>query len=50
VNKGLIERFINLGSQPAHGRFDDVRAGIKVDIPNLFYDPGAGNDFAGRLR
>ena len=50
VNQRRIERFINLGAQTAHGRFNDIRAGIKVDIPNLFYDPGAGDDFPGRLR
>ena len=46
VNKGLIEWIVDLRSQAAHRRFHNIRTRIKVDIPNLFDNSGARDDFA----
>jgi hypothetical protein len=46
VNKGLVERIVDLRSQAAHRRFNNIRTGIEVDIPNLFNNSRARDDFA----
>ena len=50
VNKGLVERIVDLRSQATHRRFNNIRARIEVDIPNLFDNSRAGDNFARRLR
>ena len=47
VNKWLFKRIVNFGSQPSHRRFNYVSAGFKVDVPDLFDNPGARDDLSG---
>src|SRR5581483_2683482 len=48
VNEFRLERIVHFGSQPAHDHINHVGGGFEPDIPNLFGDLGARNDFAGR--
>jgi hypothetical protein len=50
VYERLCKRVINLGPQPSHRRLNYIGAGIKVDVPNLFDDPGARDDLSSRSR
>ena len=47
MQKRRGERRIHLGAQPSHSDVDDVRAVVKVDVPHLFGDFGARQNFAG---